>query len=312
MIGNDSQAAEKYAHLLTTGQERNNFKNLSLWHDETRQIIFDLLERLVHDYHLDGLKIDFLDSISVNSTRINGANEATLGSNFYQLLCDVTEKLLEIHPDLLIEFRNSYANLASRSYANIYRSSDVPINFALNRWQAVMLRLLAPDRAIHLDPALWHPDEDETNIAVHLINLLVSVPMVSIELDRYPHTHLRLIRHWIGFYNTHRDTLIHGEFKPMLRWGYIPMVLFEGNGETIIALYEDMPITLDTIEKTTWILNASTQSVIHILSSTLLEGDCTVHILNKFGVPVQELRVPFPLTQLPAEIGGSIRLESCL
>ena len=311
MVGNDSRAASQYAHLLTTGQERNNFKNLSLWHEDTRQIIFELLERLVHDYHLDGLKIDFLDSISVNSNRVNGANEATLGSNFYQLLCDVTQKLLEIHPNLLIEFRNSYANLASRSYANIYRSSDVPINFALNRWQAVMLRILAPDRAIHLDPALWHPDEDETNIAVHLINLLVSVPMVSIELDRYPHTHLRLIRHWIGFYNSHRDTLIHGHFKPLLRWGYIPMVVFEGNDETIIALYEDVPITLDANEKTVWILNASTQPVIQFLPSVSLTGECRVHTLNKFGVTVQELTMPFPLTQLTTEIGGSIRIEKC-
>jgi alpha-galactosidase len=310
MVGNDSQAAQKYPHLLTNGQERNNFKNLSLWHEETHQVVFELLERLVSDYNLDGLKIDFLDSISVNSVRTAGANDTTLGDNFYHLLHGVTQKLLTLHPELLIEYRNSYANLASRSYANIYRSSDVPINFALNRWQAVMLRLLTPDRAVHLDPALWHPDEDETNVAVHLINLLVSVPMVSIELDRYPDTHLNLIRRWIGFYNSHQDTLIHGVFKPMLRWGYIPLVKFESAIETIIALYDDIPVTLDTVENTVWILNASTQSVINILSSAQ-DGGYTLHTYNKFGTLTNEETVRFPLTQLTAEVGGSVKIEKC-
>src|SRR5207302_2063394 len=117
----------------------------------------------------DGLKIDFLDAVSIHSERKEGAGNATFGESFYHLLKDVTERLLTINPDLLLEFRNPYANLASRSYSNIYRSSDVPINFSLNRWQAVMLRLLTPDRAIHMDPALWHPSETDENVAVHLI-----------------------------------------------------------------------------------------------------------------------------------------------
>jgi hypothetical protein len=35
--------------------------------------------------------------------------------------------------------------------------------------------------------------------------------MVSIELDRYPRSHLYLIRHWIGFYREHCGTIVHGE-----------------------------------------------------------------------------------------------------
>jgi alpha-galactosidase len=133
MVGKDSEAARRYAHLLTTGHEHLGFNNLSPWHAETRQVIGSLLEPLVRDYNLDGLKIDFLDAVSIHSVRKEGASDATLGASFYHLMKDVTDRLLAINPELLVEFRNTYANLASRSYANIYRSSDVLINFSLNR-----------------------------------------------------------------------------------------------------------------------------------------------------------------------------------
>ncbi len=306
MVGKDSEAAQRYAHLLTTGQERERFNNLSPWHAETRQIVGDLLERLVRDYRLDGLKIDFLDSISMHSLRRDGAGEDTLGSSIYHLLQSVTAHLLTINPDLLIEFRNSYTNLASRSYANIYRSSDVPINFTLNRWQAVMLRLLTPDRAVHLDPALWHCDDSDVNVAVHLINLLVGVPMVSIDLDQYPQSHLDLIRYWIGFYNTHRATLIHGEFKPVLRQGYIPAVYFVGEKEIVIALYDDVPVSLagDTL----WLLNASTRPTISCAASPLA-GERRVVMRDKFGTVTNEEIVRFPVSQLAVEVGGSIEIK---
>jgi alpha-galactosidase len=309
MVGKDSEAAQRYAHLLTTGQERERFNNLSPWHDETREVIANLLERLVRDYHLDGLKIDFLDSISMHSLRRDGARDDTLGSSIYHLLQKVTAHLLTLNPELLIEFRNSYTNLASRSYANVYRSSDVPINFTLNRWQAVMLRLLTPDRAVYLDPALWHCDDSDTNVAVHLINLMVGVPMVSIELDQYPQSHIDLIRHWIGFYNAHRDTLIRGEFKPVLRQGYIPVVQFVGKEETVIALYDDVPVSLaDTPAQTVWLLNGSTQPTVHFTESSF-NGRHTVIVRDKYGRITAKDTVSFPVTQLAAEVGGSIEIR---
>lgn len=311
MVGKDSQAAQRYEHLLTTGQERERFNNLSPWHDETGEIVGHLLEHLMHEYNLDGLKIDFLDSISMHSLRRDGANNETLGRSLYELLQNVTARLLVLKPDLLIEFRNSYTNLASRSYANIYRSSDVPINFTLNRWQAVMMRLLAPDRAVHLDPALWHPDDSDMNVAVHLINLLVSVPMVSIELDQYPQNHIDLIRYWIGFYNVYRNTLIYGEFKPVLRFGHIPTVYFIGASETIIAIYDEVAVTLDPDVETTLLLNASNQPQIRILSPQDTDDmpSYRVIIRDKFGCELSDGTLPFPITQLDVEIGGSAEIK---
>lgn len=306
MVGTESKAARAYRHLLIPGGERQRFDNLSPWEPETKEIVTELLVRLVRDYGLDGLKIDFIDSVRSQNGRPPGADGAGLGERLYRILAEAVDALRAIQPEVMIEFRNPYANLASRRYANLYRSSDVPLNFTLNRWQAVMLRLLTPDRAVHLDPALWHPDDTDENVAVHLINCLVGVPMVSIELDRYPRSHVELIRHWIGFYNRHRQTFVGGGFRPVLGLGHVPAVRFAGDGEEIVALYDDVPVTL---QPTPWtaILNASTRPYVDV-SGDGPKGDYRMVERDKLGRTVSERVVPLPQARLAVEIGGSLEL----
>ncbi len=303
MVGDESLAAQHHADLLTTGIEQLCFKNLSPQREETHSIVRSLLERLLRDYDLDGFKIDFIDAI-----KPTGVAPDTFGDSFYSVLRDATEQALAIKPDLLVEFRNSYANLASRSYSNIYRCSDVPLNYTLNRWQAVMLRLLVPDRAVHLDPALWHPGESDENVAVHLINVIVSVPMISVELDIYPKTHLDLIRCWIGFYNTHRDTIIHGEFKPVLALGHVPLITFKGKQETIVGLYEDVPVPF-VDQAVVWVLNASTRPYVDFEPSDAAAARRVI-VRDKFGIVVSDGTQRFPAARLPVEVGGSVEIRT--
>jgi hypothetical protein len=223
------------------------------------------------------------------------------------VLLEATERARAYEPELLVEFRNPYANLASRSYSNIYRCSDVPLNYTLNRWQAVMLRLLTPDRAIHLDPALWHADETDENVAVHLINVIVSVPMLSVELDRYPQSHLDLIRYWISFYNAHRNTIVHGEFKPTLALGHVPQIAFTSEGESIIGLYEDVPVELNNAPSF-WILNASSRPFVDF-QPFASSGERRVVTRDKFGSVTCEQIVAFPIERLPLEVGGSLEIR---
>jgi alpha-galactosidase len=309
MVGDDSHAAQQHAHLLMEGQPRNRFSNLAPWYPETADIVADLMARLVQDYRLDGLKIDFLDSLRVKAESSNGSGDATLGGSFHDVLQRATDQVLTIQPELLIEYRNSYANLASRQYANIYRSSDVPINFTLNRWQAVMLRLLAPDRAVHMDPALWHPQDSDENVAVHMINCIASVPMVSIDLAQYPPSHLQIIRHWINFYNEHRETIIHGEFKPQLHYGHVPLICFQSASEQIISLYDDIPVQLGLDAGTTWLLNASTRPYVSVPDS-VTNTTCRAVFRDKFGQVTAEKTLEGPVSTLNVEIGGSVELWS--
>jgi alpha-galactosidase len=307
MVGDASIAAKKYEHLMSTPVANLYFSNLSPWHEETTPYITNLLERLVTDYGLDGLKIDFVDSIHFDAERNPKESSQSLGEAVYSTLKTAINRLAELKPDVLIEFRNTYANLASRQLANIYRSSDVPINFILNRWQVTMLRLLTPDRAIHFDPALWHQDDSDENVAVHLINAIISVPMVSIELEVYPQNHYDLIRYWISFYNEHRDTIIRGDFQPHFIFGHVGLIRFVGKEEQIIGLYGDIPVTIQQDPIPLWILNASSHPYIDILSGNL-DGKYSVATKNKFGETIKEETVTFPCYQLDVEVGGSLKI----
>ena len=309
MVGDASQAARQHAHLLAEATTPMRFRNLSPRRAETRQLVGDLLERLMRDYALDGLKIDFLDSLALDNLVATDSDYPTLGEGIYDILSAAIARAHAGRPDALIEFRNSYTNLASRRYANLYRASDVPINFAMNRWQVTMLRLLAPDRAVHLDPALWHPDDSDENVAVQLINMICSVPMVSIELDRYPQAHLDLIRNWIGFYNTHRDTIIHGRFAPEIRLGHVPLIRFTGVAERIIGVYDDVAFAPGPGALPLWILNASTRPFIELRPDDLA-GPHSVCIRDKFGLVVDKQAVIFPATCLPVEVGGSLEVRA--
>ena len=307
MIGTGSAKAAEYAGLLTTGQERERFLNLSPWRAETAGIVRDLLRRLVADYNLDGLKIDFIDAVSVHSERRPGEVEGTLGSRMAAILQEAIDGVRALRPDLLIEFRNRYANLASRAYANIYRCSDVPLNIALNRWQAVMLRLLAPDRAVHTDPMLWHPSDTDENVAVHLINGIAAVPMVSIDLAQYPQRHLEIIRHWIGFYTEHRATIIDGELRPMLRGTHVPLIDFVGVDEIITGLYDDVVVRLDAENRTQWVLNASTQPFVDL--DVPAARACQVTARDKTGRILYTTAFDALPTRLAVEVGGSLEIR---
>ena len=307
MVGTESPKAQEYAALLTTGQEKERFFNLSPWHAETAAVIRDLLRRLIVEYDLDGLKIDFIDAVSVFSAGRPEGAEGTLGSRMATILQAAIDDLRTLRPDLLIEFRNRYANLASRTYANIYRCSDVPLNITLNRWQAVMFRLLAPDRAVHTDPMLWHPDDTDENVAVHLINGIVTVPMVSIELDQYPQRHLEIVRHWIGFYNEHRAPIIHGELRPQVRAGHVPLIDFVGENEIVTGLYDDVMVRLGEDTRTRWVLNASTQAWVDLDIPSPRAGRVVAR--DKVGKIVYDrVFVALP-ARLEVEIGGSLELR---
>ena len=147
MVGHASRSAQKYGHLLTEPIADRHFANLSPQRAETEGIITRLLSDLIRSYHLDGFKLDFIGRILPGSNSSPDPTSATQGAAIYDILSHAVDAVRAINPEVLIEFRYPYANLASRRYANVYRAYDSPLNPTTNRWQVTTLRLLAPDRA---------------------------------------------------------------------------------------------------------------------------------------------------------------------
>ena len=307
MVGDASAAASAHSELLEAATQALGFRNLSPRRAETAQIIEDLVERLVREFGLDGLKVDFIDAILTTPDLSPSDRELGAGAGGSSTMSRAIDAASRARPSLLVEVRNTYANLAARRWANMFRASDVPLNPAANRWQVVMLRLLAPDRAVHLDPALWHPGDTDENVAVQLINVISSVPTIGIELERYPTAHLELIRHWLGFYRDHRDTIVHGAFRPEIRLGQVPLIRFDGEDEQIVGLYDDVAVRLEDAGMT-WLLNASTRPFVELLPGAGA-GPRRVIRRDRFGTPTGDELIELPVTRLNVDVGGSLEIR---
>lgn len=304
MVGTDSDAVANRSDVLLPGDQTAHFNLLDPLRPETGEHVSALLSRLVEDFELDGLKIDFIDAVPVGGAI--SAREDSTGRAMFRILNESIRPLAEQRPGLLIEFRNSYANLASRAYANMYRSSDLPVNFFQNRWQTTMLRILAPDAAVVTDPMLWHRDDSDENVAVHVINGIAAVPMVSVDLVSYPASHRRVIAYWMSFYSEHRDTLAHGDFRPMCRGTHLPRIDFVGLHEIIHGLYDDVSIEIEPGPFTRWILNASTRPYVELAGDLTRGGVVTTR--NLFGDVTSTLEHHELPPTLAVAVGGSVEI----
>lgn len=275
---------------------------------QVQQYVRDVLLRLMNDYGLDGLKIDFVDNVGgrIDPHMAPMPDSAEAGPSLQDLLGGVMDQLRINVPDLMIECRQGYSNLAARRWTNCYRSPDVPINFHQNRFNCAMLRLLVPDAAVYFDPALWPMQDPDENVARHMISAVSAVPMISIEFDRYPQSHLEIVRHWIAFYEQHKQTLMKGGFEPVIRLGHNPVTRFQSDHETIIGLYSDEPILLTDAPDELYLLNGSSRGSVDVLSP---DAAYQATGYSRTGQVIAESTIHLPMRDLPVEIGGYVRLR---
>jgi alpha-galactosidase len=176
---------------------------------------------------------------------------ATLGQAVHRALLDAYQALREEDPDVLIEFRQNYSNLAMRDCATMYRGFDT-LEFDTNRWNITMTRAVSGGLPVHFDPAHWRPNERNENVARHMLNSVFSVPMLSVDFDRIPEDHVRIIRAWLDFYYRHKPLLTQGRFVPIMANGHLPAIHISSDGRAIFGLFGDalpeMNLSLDTRE----------------------------------------------------------------
>ena len=302
MLGTANKEIDRTGLVLQPGHPGANFEMLDPMQPEVSNHVRQMLDRLQLRYNLDGFKLDFIDAVSAQKVMPGGRSVGfAISAAIEQALSDIRSR----RPDLLIEFRNSYANLAMQNFANLYRSSDLPVNFFLNRWQATMLRILNPGRAVVTDPMLWPKDDSIENVAVHLINGISAVPMVSIDLTTYPKQHLEVLRHWIGYYSSRKETLAFGEFAPHLRGTKLPLTYFRDQYREIIALYDEVPVRIGH-QRRVDLLNASPSESILLASATV--QNYLARVFGPTGDLVLEKELEFGARDIEIPIGGRVEL----
>jgi alpha-galactosidase len=206
----------------------------------------DIYERFVRTYGVDGLKLDFIDSIGGRpedeTTRQPGHDTASIGQAVCLLLDDVTQRLRAINPDILFEFRQGYVGPAMRKYGNMLRAVDCPNSIVDNRVRTLDVRLLAGNTAVHSDPITWHDDDPNESAAMQLIHALFSVPQLSTKPTELNADHRQMLKNFLAFWRAHRDLLLHGDLEPLYPHLLYLLVVASDSAQRLAAFYGPVPL----------------------------------------------------------------------
>lgn len=191
-----------------------------------REMMDSVTEQLLHllkESDLDGLKIDFLDYIRPSMEKPR--------SRFcLEYVRDLMEKLREVKPDGLFEFRQSYATPITVGLATQFRAGDVPFEWLCNIMRISQIRLTVGDGVpVHADPIYWSKYETRENISRHFMAAMAGVPMLSMDLESMSADERREVRRWLDLYST--------RIEPFQRFGKWDMSYRNGNISRVTSIH---------------------------------------------------------------------------
>lgn len=229
--------------LLDESGDKETFFALDPRYKKVRDYLSTLYENAVKNWGLDGLKLDFIDSFCLKGKSLEAdvnRDFESLEDSIHALLSETKEKLTKLNKDILIEFRQSYVGPSIRKYGNMLRVGDCPGDILTNRSQIINLRFTSGKTAVHSDMIMWNKRDSVENAAEQFVNVLFSVPQISVLVDELPVEHKEMLKFYLSFWRENRDILLNGKLtaeNPESEYSSAKATL--GNNE-IITLYTNL------------------------------------------------------------------------
>ncbi|MBS1368691.1 MAG: alpha-galactosidase [Lentisphaeria bacterium] len=278
---------------------------------EVRRYLADTCLRLITEFELDGLKIDFLDRFPLppgtpdpaEKEEFAGRDCRTVAEGVERLLSDLGREFRRIPRELLIEFRQDYIGPAMRREANIFRASDCPGDRIANRRRTVNLRMLSGETAVHSDMLGWHPGESVESAARQLWNIIFSVPQISVILENLPAAHWRMLEFILAFQRKYRELFLHGALSaPHPELNY-PVVTAETGTHAATVLYDERRVIRLPAGKKNLLINAGTETAVFVEAAEAGNAqifDCRGETAGTIGLRPGLQKVQIPLSGILA------------
>ncbi|RLC26115.1 MAG: alpha-galactosidase [Deltaproteobacteria bacterium] len=219
---------------------------------EVREHIINTYETALVDWELDGFKLDFLGWFyadeKTDMTARNGRDYASVNEATDRLMTDIMARLKYIRPDIMIEFRQPYIGPLMRKYGNMFRAADCPNMGIVNRVRTTDLRIASGNTAVHSDMFMWHKGDAVESAALQILNILFTVPQLSVKLDSIPKEHFEMAKFWINYWKENREVLLDGTFVPKNPEALYPELRSGKNNKEIIAVYNDQVVKMANSE----------------------------------------------------------------
>ncbi|MEZ0095204.1 glycoside hydrolase family 36 protein [Streptacidiphilus sp. EB129] len=223
-------------------------------HRAVREHVVATCVRVVRDYGLDGLKVDFLDEAMVYADGTDTPDAtgegwiADVGTAMAALLGALREALHRLRGDeFTIELRQTYIGPAMTQYGNLLRAGDCPSDAVANRIRTLDVALLSPGGAVHSDMLLWDPDAAPEALARQFHGALHSVPQISMRLTRLPAEHRETLAFWLARWRELRPALTGGRLEPGRPDELYPTVVASADGEQVVTCYAERVVRLSEL-----------------------------------------------------------------
>lgn len=294
-VGYKSKNWERFKNQMLSTNDRLETGVLDPRYPEIRDFIIELYQKALVEWNLDGFKLDFIDSFTGNAVSINKRDD---GMDYYaipeavdRLMSDLIITLQSIKPDIMIEFRQNYIGPLMRKYGNMFRATDCPNDAIENRIRTIDVRLLSGDTAVHSDMLMWNTDEPVEVAALQFVNVLFSVPQISVTLDSLSKDHHQMVSYWLHFWQEHRDVLLNGQLKPLHPDLMYPLVIADNLQKRIVCAYGDVVLNPGKdIPSQVIFVNGTQNSRVYIELDEDM-GDKTVQIRDCMGQLVDTLQI---------------------
>ena len=239
-------------------------------HREVREHLADTCARLVTDYALDGLKIDFLDQAMVYRGTPSDGDLDDVGVAMQTLLTLVRERLTASgHGNAAVEFRQPYVSPAIGAYGQILRAGDCPGDAVVNRRSTIDARLLAVGQVVHGDMLMWGPTGGPEAVAQQLYACWFAVPQISMLLTALTDEQAEALAGLMALWQVHAPVVLDGTLTvqgsergyDLIRADRVDL------GRSVIGRYAPVVVDVDQLGELT-IMNATPEDSVVIRLAT--------------------------------------------
>ena len=222
---------------------------------ELRDYIAGTYEKFVDTYGFDGLKLDFVDAWGTTidiPPKNDEMDHERLFDAVRTLMDEIYEKMTARDPDFLFEFRQVYVGPEIVNHCNMLRVADCAADSVTNRIGIGSLRIVNGATAIHSDMLLWGKQETPVNCMRQMLNIMFSVPQISVLLTKVPAEQKAAVKRFVDYWSDNRDILLDGKFRAQDPGANYSLMSAEKGGKKITVLYSTSEVELTAGEEDVW------------------------------------------------------------
>jgi alpha-galactosidase len=313
-MGKNAKAAARFKDKTLRFDDRLGTYVLDPRYPEVRQYLVDTYVRAIRDWGIDGFKLDFIERFVADEQTVleatGGRDYASVNEAADRMMTDVMAAVRRLTPDVMIEFRQAYIGPLIRKYGNMFRASDSPNAYLANKVKTIDLRLLSGSTVVHADMIMWHDREPVELAALQFLNILFSVPQLSVKLREIPKDQLSMVKFYTEYWLANREVLLDARIEAPNPLANYPLVRARAGDKQIIALYADMVARIVHTTRRIDIVNAKHSRAV-VIAGAQAPGMYSYEIRDCRGNIVKKGELLFGPTpvEIEAPVSGLVSLE---